>query len=53
MRKDAVGKNLPYLSEYSYPANKALDGWYTAKEGGERVTQDTVFTEPEITLYAH
>lgn len=53
VRKDAVGKNLPYLSEYSYPANKALDGWYTAKEGGERVTQDTVFTEPEITLYAH
>ena len=46
VRKDAVGKNLPYLSEYSYPANKALDGWYTAKEGGERVTQDTVFTEP-------
>lgn len=53
VRKDAVGKNLPYLSEYSYPANKALDGWYTAEEGGERVTQDTVFTEPEITLYAH
>lgn len=53
VRKDAVGKNLPYLSEYSYPANKALDGWYTAKEGGERVTQDTVFTEPEIMLYAH
>lgn len=53
VRKDAVGKNLPYLSEYSYPANKALDGWYTAKEGGERVTQDTVFTESEITLYAH
>ena len=53
VRKDAVGKNLPYLSEYSYPANKALDGWYTAKEGGERVTQDTVFTEPKITLYAH
>lgn len=46
-------RNLPYLSEYSYPANKALDGWYTAKEGGERVTQDTVFTESEITLYAH
>ena len=53
VRKDAVGKNLPYLSEYSYPANKALDGWYTAEEGGERVTQDTVFTESEITLYAH
>ena len=53
VRKDAVGKNLPYLSEYSYPANKALDGWYTAKEGGERVTQDTVFTESEIMLYAH
>lgn len=53
VRKDAVGKNLPYLSEYSYPASKALDGWYTAKEGGERVTQDTVFTESEITLYAH
>ena len=52
VRKDAVGKNLPYLSEYSYPANKALDGWYTAKEGGERVTQDTVFTESEIKLYA-
>lgn len=53
VRKDAVGKNLPYLSEYSYPANKALDGWYTAQEGGERVTQDTVFTESEIMLYAH
>lgn len=53
VRKDAVGKNLPYLTSYYYPADKALDGWYTAKEGGERVTEDTIFTESEITLYAH
>lgn len=53
VRKDAVGRNLPYLSSYYYPADKALDGWYTAKEGGELVTKDTVFTESEITLYAH
>ena len=53
VHKDAVGKNLPYLSSYYYPADKALDGWYTAKEGGELVTKDTVFTESEITLYAH
>ena len=53
VRKDAVGRNLPYLSSYYYPNDKALDGWYTAKEGGELVTKDTVFTESEITLYAH
>ena len=53
VRKDAVGRNLPYLSSYYYPADKAFDGWYTAKEGGELVTKDTVFTESEITLYAH
>ena len=40
------------------PAHKSLvfDGWYTAAEGGELVTADTVVTEPadgSFTYYAH
>ena len=50
---DKVYNNLPTLTEYYYPDNQALDGWYTAKEGGEQVTADTKFTGDEVTLYAH
>lgn len=50
---DKVFSSLPYLSSYYYPDNQALDGWYTAKEGGEQVTKDTQFTGDEVTLYAH
>ncbi len=50
---DKVFSSLPYLSSYYYPDNQTLDGWYTAKEGGEQVTQDTQFTGDEVTLYAH
>ena len=48
-----VFSSLPYLTKSSYPDNKALDGWYTAKEGGEKVTADTKFTGDKVTLYAH
>ena len=50
---DKVFSSLPYLTKSSYPDNKALEGWYTAKEGGEQVTADTKFTGDEVTLYAH
>ena len=50
---DQVFSSLPYLSSYYYPDNQTLDGWYTAKEGGEQVTKDTQFTGDEVTLYAH
>ena len=50
---DKVFSSLPYLSSYYYPDNQTLDGWYTAKEGGEQVTKDTQFTGDEVTLYAH
>ena len=50
---DKVFSSLPYLTKSFYPDNQALDGWYTAKEGGEQVTADTKFTGDEVTLYAH
>ncbi len=51
---DKVYSSLSYLlSKSYYPDNQALDGWYTAKEGGEQVTADTKFTGDEVTLYAH
>lgn len=50
---DKVFSSLPYLTKSSYPDNKALEGWYTAKEGGVQVTKDTQFTGDEVTLYAH
>lgn len=50
---DKVFSSLPYLTKSSYPDNQALEGWYTAKEGGEQVTADTKFTGDEVTLYAH
>ena len=52
VRKDAVGKNLPTCRSTA-TRQQGARRWYTAKEGGERVTQDTVFTESEITLHAH
>lgn len=31
-----------------------FDGWYTAKDGGDKVTESTIFVQSEnITLYAH
>ena len=50
---EEVYKNLPSLSSRYYPTKKAFDDWYTAKEGGEKVTADTKFTGDEVTLYAH
>ena len=51
---DKVYSSLSYLLfESYYPTKKAFDGWYTAKEGGEKVTADTKFTGDEVTLYAH
>ena len=45
-------RNLPVPAHKS----KVFDGWYTAAEGGELVTADTVVTEPvdgSFTYYAH
>ena len=45
---------LPDLG--SYAAEKGghtFTGWYTAEEGGERVTTQTVFRQAEQTIYAH
>lgn len=53
VRVEEVYSNLPSLSSYYYPTKQAFDGWYTAKEGGEKVTADTKFTGDEVTLYAH
>ena len=63
VRTGVVGYNYNYIYEKgSARYNQIPDptrtgyiflGWFDAPEGGERVTQDTVFTEPEITLYAH
>ncbi|MDO4280462.1 MAG: S-layer homology domain-containing protein [Peptococcaceae bacterium] len=39
---------LPTVSRDGY----TFDGWYTAANGGERVTTDTVF-DADTTLYAH
>ena len=52
---DKVFSNLPSLSSYYYPANKALDGWYIKNADGsfgETVTKDTVFSGDEVTLIA-
>ena len=32
--------------------NMTFDGWYTAADGGEKITTDTVFKE-SVTVYAH
>lgn len=50
---DKVFSSLPTPISYYYPDNKTFDGWYTAEEGGEKVTADTKFTGDEVTLYAH
>ena len=50
---EEVYRNLPSLNSYYYPTKKSFDDWYTAKEGGEKVTADTKFTGDEVTLYAH
>ena len=43
----AVGK-LPEATRENYD----FDGWFTASEGGEAVTAETVVTE-DVTYYAH
>lgn len=52
---DKVFSNLPHLSSHSYPANKALDGWYIKNDDGsfgDAVTEDTKFDGDEVTLIA-
>jgi len=42
--------NLPIIPRSGY----VLEGWYTARDGGTRVTSDTIVTNPSPhTLYAH
>ena len=52
--------NSTFFSNRDLPTpihtSKVFDGWYTAAEGGELVTADTVVTEPvdgSFTYYAH
>lgn len=42
------------LSELPIPIKDkcSFDGWYGAKEGGDKITTDTIFTE-SATIYAH
>lgn len=47
---DATYGNLPTPARTGY----TLDGWYTAKSGGDKITSDTVVKiTSETTLYAH
>lgn len=56
VKPDEVFSKLPYLFSYSYPANKALDGWYIKNSDGsfgEAVNKDTDFSSlDEVTLIA-
>lgn len=55
VKPDEVFSKLPYLSSYSYPANKTLDGWYIKNDDGsfgDAVTEDTKFDGDEVTLIA-
>lgn len=56
VKPDEVFSKLPYLSSYSYPANKTLDGWYIKNDDGsfgEAVNKDTDFSSlDEVTLIA-
>lgn len=56
VKPDEVFSKLPYLLSYSYPANKALDGWYIKNSDGsfgEAVNKDTDFSSlDEVTLIA-
>lgn len=47
IRKGTAYGSLPDASM----SGKAFDGWYTAKEGGTKVENDTIFNE-DTTLYA-
>lgn len=50
---DKVYSSLPYLSKYSYPANKAFDSWYTDEALTDKLTASTDFSGlDEVTLYA-
>ena len=56
VKPDEVFSKLPYLSSYSYPANKTLDGWYIKNDDGsfgDAVTKDIDFSSlDEVTLIA-
>ena len=55
VKPDEIFSKLPYLSSYSYPANKTLDGWYIKNDDGsfgDAVTEDTKFDGDEVTLIA-
>ena len=56
VKPDEVFSKLPYLSSYSYPSNKTLDGWYIKTDDGsfgDAVTEDTDFSSlDEVTLIA-
>lgn len=56
VKPDQVSSSLPYLSDYYYPANKALDGWYIKNDDGsfgDAVTKDIDFSSlDEVTLIA-
>ena len=47
IRKDTAYGSLPEASM----SGKAFDGWYTAKDGGTKVENDTIFNK-DTTLYA-
>jgi uncharacterized repeat protein (TIGR02543 family) len=46
------GKKIGSLPEAWRDDGYVFNGWWTAKKGGKRVTEDTVVTK-DITLYAH
>ena len=56
VKPDEVFSKLPYLSSYSYPTNKTLDGWYIKNDDGsfgDAVTKDIDFSSlDEVTLIA-
>lgn len=56
VKPDQVSSSLPYLSSYSYPTNKTLDGWYIKNDDGsfgDAVTKDIDFSSlDEVTLIA-
>ena len=56
VKPDEVFSKLPYLSSYSYPENKTLDGWYIKNDDGsfgDAVTKDIDFSSlDEVTLIA-
>ena len=50
--KYAVGMNYLFLPD-AYRTNYQFDGWYTAKDGGSRITAESDCAATVKTLYAH